>query len=198
MSAFLAPPRWSADAFERDVAAAVDSFRREREQEPAGHYPAYVDECLRTLEELIELTVDLSQLRERAVEVVTAPHLLEALRFVAVYRVDCDAAQWSGRAALRALGGDAGSGADAGARATQDGPRRRRKALLRACTRWLLGAHLGLRGDEVVLGRGLNGRPRLERPPCGRPDLDPRIGRPRSMKRRFPSPSRRPRWSRCS
>lgn len=88
----------------------------------------------------------------------------EALRFVAVYRVDCDAAQWSDRAALRALGGDAGSGADAGARATQDGPRRRRKALLRACTRWLLGAHLGLRGDEVVLGRGLNGRPRLERP----------------------------------
>jgi hypothetical protein len=35
------------------------------------------------MEELIELTVDLSQLRERAVEVVTEPRLLEALRFVA-------------------------------------------------------------------------------------------------------------------
>ena len=83
MSAFLSPPRWSPESLERDVAAAVDSFRRERGQEPLGQYPAHVDECLGTMEELIELTVDLSQLRERAVEVVTEPRLLEALRFVA-------------------------------------------------------------------------------------------------------------------
>lgn len=83
MSTFLAPPRWSAEALARDVDEAVESFRRGREREPLGHYPAHVDECLGTMEELIELTVDLSQLRERAVEVVTIPHLLEALRFVA-------------------------------------------------------------------------------------------------------------------
>lgn len=83
MSTFLAPPRWSAEALEHDVAAAVESFRLERESEPLGQYPAHVDECLGTMEELIELTVDLSQLRERAVEVATTPHLLEALRFVA-------------------------------------------------------------------------------------------------------------------
>ena len=36
MSTFLSPPRWSPESLERDVAAAVDSFRREREQEPLG------------------------------------------------------------------------------------------------------------------------------------------------------------------
>ena len=67
MSTFLAPPRWSPETLEREVAAAVESFRREREREPLDQYPAHVDECLGTMEELIELTVDLSQLRERAV-----------------------------------------------------------------------------------------------------------------------------------
>ena len=82
-TAFLVAPRWSAESLARDAAAAVESFRREREREPLDQYPAHVDECLGTVEELIELTVDLTQLRERATEVVSTPHLLEALRFVA-------------------------------------------------------------------------------------------------------------------
>jgi hypothetical protein len=80
---FTPPPRWSTDGLERDVAAAVEAFRREREQEPLEQYLWHMDESLGTFEELVELTVDLSQLRERAVEVVTQPALLEALRFVA-------------------------------------------------------------------------------------------------------------------
>jgi hypothetical protein len=82
-TAFLAPPRWGPESLQREVAAAVESFRSEREREPLGQYETHVDQCLGTMEELIELTVDLAQLRERAVEVVTAPHLLEALRFIA-------------------------------------------------------------------------------------------------------------------
>ena len=35
---FLPPPRWSPETLERDVAAAVESFRREREQEPLDQY----------------------------------------------------------------------------------------------------------------------------------------------------------------
>jgi hypothetical protein len=80
---FSAPPRWTADRLRDDVAEAVDSFRRERGQEPLEQYVAHIDECLGTVEELIELTVDLTELRERAVEVVTSPELLEALRFAA-------------------------------------------------------------------------------------------------------------------
>ena len=82
-SGFVPPPRWASESLAREVATAVESFRREREREPLEQYPSHVDDCLGTMEELIELTVDLTQLRERAVEVVTAPHLLEALRFVA-------------------------------------------------------------------------------------------------------------------
>ena len=80
---FSPPPRWSADRLRDDVAAAVESFRREREHEPLEQYLAHIDECLGTVEELIELTVDLTELRERALDVVTTPALLEALRFTA-------------------------------------------------------------------------------------------------------------------
>jgi XamI restriction endonuclease len=83
VSTFLTPPRWSPERLEADVAAAVESFRSEREREPLEQYRVHVDDCLDTMDELVELTVDLSQLRERALEVVTDPRLLEALRFVA-------------------------------------------------------------------------------------------------------------------
>ena len=82
-STFLPPPRWSPQDLEREVASAVESFRREREQEPLDQYLAHVDDYLDAAEELIELTVDLTQLRERAMEVVTSEHLLETLRFAA-------------------------------------------------------------------------------------------------------------------
>ena len=59
-AAFVAPPRWSADALDRDIAAAIETFRLERFEEPLEQYHAHLDECLGTIEELIELTVDLS------------------------------------------------------------------------------------------------------------------------------------------
>lgn len=80
---FTPPPRWTGEQLERDAAAATDSFRREREGEPREQYVRHMDECLGVVEELVELTVDLSELRERALEVVTDPRLLEALRFAA-------------------------------------------------------------------------------------------------------------------
>jgi XamI restriction endonuclease len=82
-SSFAAPPRWSADALDRDIAAAIEAFRLERFEEPLEQYPAHLDECLGTVEELIELTVDLSELRERAAEIVAEPRYTEALRFLA-------------------------------------------------------------------------------------------------------------------
>lgn len=82
-TAFLPPPRWSPGDLEREVAAAMDSFRDEREREPLDQYLAHVDDYLDAAEELIELTVDLTELRERALEVATSEHLLETLRFAA-------------------------------------------------------------------------------------------------------------------
>jgi hypothetical protein len=80
---FLAPPRWSSGQLDRGVATAVESFRRRRVQEPLAQYLAHFDECLETVEELLELTVDLEQLEPRALEVLGEPRLLEALRYLA-------------------------------------------------------------------------------------------------------------------
>jgi hypothetical protein len=82
-AAFQAPPRWSAERIESDVASAIESFRVEREQEPLEQYGTYMDDCHGIVDELVELTVDLSELRERAVEVVTTPGMLDVLRFLA-------------------------------------------------------------------------------------------------------------------
>jgi hypothetical protein len=82
-AAFLAPPRWTAERLESDVASAVESFRIEREQEPLEQYGTHMDDATGLIEDVIELTVDLSQLRERAVEVATTPEMLDALRFMA-------------------------------------------------------------------------------------------------------------------
>jgi hypothetical protein len=82
-SSFVAPPRWSAEALERDIAAAIEAFRLERFEEPLEQYLAHLDECLGTVEELIELTVDLTELRGRAAEVAAEGPYLEALRFLA-------------------------------------------------------------------------------------------------------------------
>lgn len=82
-SAFVAPPRWSAELLDRDIAAAVQAFRLERFEEPLEQYLAHLDECLGTIEELVELTVDLCELRERAAEVVAEARYIEAMRFLA-------------------------------------------------------------------------------------------------------------------
>ena len=82
-AAFVAPPRWSADALDRDIAAAIEAFRLERFEEPLEQYHAHLDECLGTIEELIELTVNLSELRQRTAEVAAEARYLEALRFLA-------------------------------------------------------------------------------------------------------------------
>jgi len=77
-----------------------------------------------------------------------------ALPFVAVYAVNCDQALPCAASRVSAAAALDGQGytRDAGAR---------RKALLRQCTRWLLGAHLGLRADAVPIERNRHDAPRL-------------------------------------
>lgn len=87
---FAPPPRWSAEELRRDADSAIESFRLTRGHEPREQYGRQMDECLGTVEELIELTVDLSQLRARATEVAGDPELLDALRFLAGPSVSLD------------------------------------------------------------------------------------------------------------
>lgn len=90
----LAPPRWSTEQLNELRAGAVERFRQQRMGEPLDEYLAAFDECQGLLEDLLERTVDLSQLNDEftavILEVTTAPGLLEALRVLSGPPVSAD------------------------------------------------------------------------------------------------------------
>ena len=84
------PPRWSAAELERDRLVAIDIFRRERMREPLEAYLDACDTYRGAVEDLLEATVDLTQLTDQAVEVLTDPELLEAVRYLAGPPISAD------------------------------------------------------------------------------------------------------------
>ena len=76
-------PRWTAEEFEREAAQAIRHFRETRMHEPLEAYLDYVEEYRRQVETLIEETVDLTRLSSRAVELLTDPQQLTAIRYLA-------------------------------------------------------------------------------------------------------------------
>ena len=59
-------------------------------EEPLEDYLEAFDECQGYIEELLETTVDLAQLEGQALEVLTAPHLLKAFRYLAAPPISAD------------------------------------------------------------------------------------------------------------
>jgi len=76
-------PRWTAEEFEREAAQAIRHFRETRMHEPLEAYLDYVEEYRRQVETLIEETVDLTRLSNLAVELLTNPQRLTAIRYLA-------------------------------------------------------------------------------------------------------------------
>jgi hypothetical protein len=76
-------PTWSDEQLEADRQAAIEVFRRVRMTEPLEQYVEAFDEYRGAIEDLLEMTVDLTQLRELALNVVTDKALLDALRYLA-------------------------------------------------------------------------------------------------------------------
>lgn len=76
------PPRWTSDDLEVARLAAIQRFREERMHEPLEAYLETFDRYRGAVEDLLEATVDLTQLDEARVEVLTEPALLEALRYL--------------------------------------------------------------------------------------------------------------------
>lgn len=62
---------------------AIELFRKERMEEPLEDYLEAFDFYQGYVEELLENTVDLAQLDNQALEVLTDPNLLEAFRYLA-------------------------------------------------------------------------------------------------------------------
>jgi hypothetical protein len=77
------PPRWTAEELERDRQQAIGIFRRMRLEEPLEAYLELFDQYQGVFEDLLETTVDLTQLRDASLQVVTDERLLEAFRYLA-------------------------------------------------------------------------------------------------------------------
>lgn len=86
----ILPPRWSDDELTVHAAEAVRLFREIRMHEPLEQYLEQVDKYRGTLEELIESTVDLTQLGDQASELLPQADVLTSVRYLAGPPISAD------------------------------------------------------------------------------------------------------------
>jgi len=84
------PPHWTKEQLDTDRIKAISIFRKERMEEPLEDYLEAFDEYQGYIEELLETTVDLSQLEGTALDVLADPHLLEVFRYLAAPPISQD------------------------------------------------------------------------------------------------------------
>ena len=77
------PPEWDDDRLEADRVRAVEDFRNERLSESLGVYYENFERYRDAVENLLEATVDLTELAEQATEVILDEDLFYAARYVA-------------------------------------------------------------------------------------------------------------------
>lgn len=77
------PPTWTDEELEADLVKAAAVFSKERLEEPLEDYLEAFDEYQGYVEEILETTVDLSQIEGTALDVLGDPKLLEAFRYLA-------------------------------------------------------------------------------------------------------------------
>lgn len=77
------PPVWTDEQLRAELARATAVFREERMREPLEAYLDQFEDYRDAFDELLEETVDLTLLAEKAVEVLTNPKWLEAVRYLA-------------------------------------------------------------------------------------------------------------------
>lgn len=76
------PPVWSSEELENARREATEIFRKARLEEPLEAYLEAFDEYQGIVEDLLETTVDLTQLDDNALDVLTDENLLEAFRYL--------------------------------------------------------------------------------------------------------------------
>ena len=77
------PPIWSNDELEKDRLKAIETFSKERLEEPLEDYLEAFDEYQGYVEEVLETTIDLSELENTALDFLGDARLLEAFRYLA-------------------------------------------------------------------------------------------------------------------
>ena len=86
----LSPPSWSAEQFAQELAKAEQIFRTDRMAEPLEDYLDNFQEVRATVENLLESTVDLSQLLAHAQTVLCDLPMQEAVRYLAGPPISAD------------------------------------------------------------------------------------------------------------
>jgi hypothetical protein len=79
----IAPPRWSEAELHAQRSRSREIFRDQRIQEPLENYLEAFDRYQGSVEDLLETTVDLSNLGDGALGILTNPALLQAFRYLA-------------------------------------------------------------------------------------------------------------------
>lgn len=79
----IAPPHWSRDEFEMDRQRSIEIFRQQRVEEPLEEYLEQLDIALGLTEEVLEATVDLAEVQEQALWILTDPERLYTFRYLA-------------------------------------------------------------------------------------------------------------------
>ena len=77
------PPIWTDAELDADRRQAVQAFIDERIGEPLEQYLAFFQSARESIETIVELTLDLTQIRERASEVLGNPDLVDCCRYLA-------------------------------------------------------------------------------------------------------------------
>lgn len=84
------PPIWDENELETQRQIAIEQFRRLRMGEPLEDYLNHFEVARSAYEDLLELTVDLSQISNHAVEALTDPNMMEAVRYLAGPPISAD------------------------------------------------------------------------------------------------------------
>ena len=76
-------PRWTEAQLNDGLSKAKERFRQERMEEPLEAYLEAFDQYQGAVEDLLETSVDLTQLDQTLLDVLTNPALMEAFRYLA-------------------------------------------------------------------------------------------------------------------
>jgi len=79
---FPQPMQWTSEQLASDLRLAEEHFRSERMEEPLEEYLDHFETVQGILEDLIETTVDLTQLDDQALIVLSDPRLLDGARYL--------------------------------------------------------------------------------------------------------------------
>jgi hypothetical protein len=99
----ITPPSWTPEELAKGLSRAQEIFRQERLQEPLEAYLEAFEDYQGSVENLLETSIDLSELETTAVEILTSPQLLEAFRYLAGPPLSADDLQVLSEARLSAF-----------------------------------------------------------------------------------------------